>query len=122
MPIRPPYSPAFTPGLEFHIDNVFLVMASAQGIRAGGLKRPYAVLHQNHRGRGSNARVTRISSADIANYLGVSTYNIEVGKPFTYSNPKWGLAGVDLPETCFIKGKEQRRPCFLKQQQQRQGK
>ncbi len=79
---------------------------------AAGLKSPYAVLHQTHQQRGPNARVNKMKLKVIAKYLGLNKNSIEVGKPFNYTNSKWGLAGVDLPEVCFIKGIHQTRSCL----------
>ncbi len=87
------------------MDNVFLAVASAKGMLVAGLRRPYAVFHQKHRGRNSKFRANQVDRDSLAKYLGVNATDIEVGKPLTPSNPRWGLADVDLPETCFIKGK-----------------
>ncbi len=105
----------FIIGLEFHIDNIFLAMASQQGMLAGGLKSPYAVLHQSHTTRGPHARVGHIGLEEIAQNVGLNPNNIEVGQPFTYANPKWGLAGVDMHEVCFIKGIRQPGPCLIEE-------
>ncbi len=88
-------------------------MAATSGILHGALLSPYSVMHQSHASRDGNARVSWIDVTEIAGYMGLELENIKPGTPLTYSNPKWGLAGVDLPEVCFVKGKLQPRSCFL---------
>ncbi len=88
-------------------------MASTVGLLHGALLSPYSVMHQSHTGRAGNARVNWIAEKEIAAYMGLELDNIKPGMPLTYSNPKWGLAGVDIPEVCFIKGKVQPWSCFL---------
>ncbi len=88
-------------------------MASTSGILHGALLSPYSIMHQSHTGRGGKARVNSIEEREIGAYLGLELDNIIPGTPLTYSNPKWGLAGMDIPEVCFIKGKVQPWSCFL---------
>ncbi len=82
-----------------------MAMVTAHGMLAAGLKWPYAVLHQVHAFRGGAARVNTIQLRDIGDYIGINVKHIgKPSKPLSYSNSGWGLAGVSLPEACFVSG------------------
>ncbi len=92
-------TPLYLTGMEFNIDNIFMAVATSKGMLSGGMKAPFAVLHQKHKRRGEQARIMSVGLSRTAMFVGITLKELQRDTNYTNPNPNWGLVGVELPET-----------------------
>ncbi len=81
-------------------DNVIMAMGLARGMTFTVLRPPYTVFHQPHPNRGPEARAIYFSNEDVMKHLGFARAQpIEEGDTWSYSNPRWGFADMELIQT-----------------------
>lgn len=77
-----------------------MAMGMTRGMTFTVLRPPYTVFHQPHPNRGPEARSIYVSNEDVMKHLGFPrAAPVEVGDTWSYSNPRWGLADVELHQT-----------------------